>query len=276
MENNISGIDKISDLPDALLTHILSFLSPKKAVQTCILSKRWRNTWAYQPVLKFYFEKFVSTADLRNLRGRISKYQVKLDKFVEQVLENRERSLSLDTFKFRCSSIWNSSFCSFYTFAMKCILLALEQKPRVFSVHVCGHIPWDLDFIEPIFTCASLQSISLKVKYLVLAKRTFELSCAVNLPCLKRLKLGSLRFDDNFLKMLFSRCPVLEELELLCCFLYTPPLCSKVLNSLVLKCCYFENNLAIYAPSLVHLDIYHTQSNGGKFSLENMESLVDA
>jgi hypothetical protein len=37
--------DRLSDLPDFVLLHILSFLNTKQVVQTCILSKRWKHLW---------------------------------------------------------------------------------------------------------------------------------------------------------------------------------------------------------------------------------------
>ncbi|KAJ0014177.1 hypothetical protein Pint_20646 [Pistacia integerrima] len=44
--------DRISELPDEILHHILSFMATKFAVQTSILSTRWRHLW-----------KFISTID---------------------------------------------------------------------------------------------------------------------------------------------------------------------------------------------------------------------
>ncbi|GAU29480.1 hypothetical protein TSUD_65150 [Trifolium subterraneum] len=37
--------DRLSDLPDCVLLHILSFLNTKHVVQTCILSPRWKDLW---------------------------------------------------------------------------------------------------------------------------------------------------------------------------------------------------------------------------------------
>lgn len=62
--------DRLSDLPDSVLLHILSFLrKTQNAVQTSILSTRWRNLWKFLPVFSLYspyfktleaFNKFIS------------------------------------------------------------------------------------------------------------------------------------------------------------------------------------------------------------------------
>ncbi|CAK9162105.1 unnamed protein product, partial [Ilex paraguariensis] len=53
-EDDRSGEDRISDLLDAVLHHILFFLPIRSIAQTCILSKRWRDLWQYSfPDLDF-------------------------------------------------------------------------------------------------------------------------------------------------------------------------------------------------------------------------------
>ena len=66
MKNGVSSIDgnnvevdRISSLPEDVLTHILSFLSTKEAVQTCVVSKRWKNTWAAVPILDIKQKDFL-------------------------------------------------------------------------------------------------------------------------------------------------------------------------------------------------------------------------
>ncbi|AES68932.2 putative F-box domain, leucine-rich repeat domain, L domain-containing protein [Medicago truncatula] len=44
--------DRLTDLPDSILHHILSLLDTKEAFQTCILSKRWKNLPNHIPTLR--------------------------------------------------------------------------------------------------------------------------------------------------------------------------------------------------------------------------------
>ncbi|KAL7129572.1 hypothetical protein ABFS83_13G076400 [Erythranthe nasuta] len=68
-ERNPPSVDRLSDLPDSVLTHILSFLRPTKfSVRTSILSRRWRYLWTDAPVIEFFGENqdFVEMFMLRH------------------------------------------------------------------------------------------------------------------------------------------------------------------------------------------------------------------
>ncbi|XP_020206938.1 putative FBD-associated F-box protein At5g56820, partial [Cajanus cajan] len=46
-------VDRINNLPDDVICHILSFLKMRKAITTSILSTRWRLIWTFVPTLDF-------------------------------------------------------------------------------------------------------------------------------------------------------------------------------------------------------------------------------
>ncbi|PNY06506.1 F-box family protein [Trifolium pratense] len=50
--------DRLSDLPDGVLLHILSFLNTKHVVRTCVLSKRWKHLWKRIPTLILHSSRF--------------------------------------------------------------------------------------------------------------------------------------------------------------------------------------------------------------------------
>jgi hypothetical protein len=78
--------DRLSDLPDHLLLHIIQFMTAKHSVQTCLLSKRWKNLWKFLTNIEFYH------FDLYN--------GVIFDKFVSQFLSSRDNSIPLHSISY--------------------------------------------------------------------------------------------------------------------------------------------------------------------------------
>ena len=56
--NNGEYEDRLSDLPDSVILHILSFLNTKDVVRTCVLSRRWKDIWKHIPTLIFNSSRF--------------------------------------------------------------------------------------------------------------------------------------------------------------------------------------------------------------------------
>ncbi|XP_059306956.1 putative F-box protein At1g49610 [Lycium ferocissimum] len=56
--SSISRKDRLSELPEPILLHILSFLPMRYVVRTTILSKRWRHLWTIVQELDFGSEGF--------------------------------------------------------------------------------------------------------------------------------------------------------------------------------------------------------------------------
>ena len=68
--------DRLGDLPECLIHHILSLMETKDAIRTCVLSKRWRYLWASVPCLNFSSKSFIRLVDFK--------------KFVQWVLSHRD------------------------------------------------------------------------------------------------------------------------------------------------------------------------------------------
>jgi hypothetical protein len=81
--NKEENEDRLSDLPDRILHHILSFSDAKQAVQTCILSTRWKNLWKTLPTLKLTSSQFTT--------------HKAFTKFVSHILSLRNASTPLHT-----------------------------------------------------------------------------------------------------------------------------------------------------------------------------------
>ena len=60
--SSAGGPDRLSSLPDCLLHTIMSSLKARQAVQTCVLSTRWRHLWRSVPCLDIDFDEFSNTA----------------------------------------------------------------------------------------------------------------------------------------------------------------------------------------------------------------------
>ncbi|WVZ50629.1 hypothetical protein U9M48_001867 [Paspalum notatum var. saurae] len=92
-------LDRLSDLTDCLLHAIMSFLKARQAVQTCVLSTRWRNLWHSVPCLDVDLDEFKTTAS--NSDGSIKgKYWEGFEDFAA-ILMFRCNIALLDSFRLR-------------------------------------------------------------------------------------------------------------------------------------------------------------------------------
>ncbi|KAL1344739.1 hypothetical protein HN51_018589 [Arachis hypogaea] len=80
--------DRLSDLPDCVLIHLLEFLTTKDAVRTTLLSKRWKDLWKRVPSLR-----------LRSTDPEF-RHMTLFKKFVNKVLSFRDGSAPLHSLDF--------------------------------------------------------------------------------------------------------------------------------------------------------------------------------
>ncbi|KAL7129261.1 hypothetical protein ABFS83_13G053600 [Erythranthe nasuta] len=175
-----ASIDRISDLPESILCHILSFLRTNTSVRTSILSRRWRYLWASVPNLFFHNEN---------------------QEIVNSVMLLR-RVQTINIFRLfheiECTDYQLQTWVTFATLrnVQKIDLRFLSQE--------------DVVLPRCLFTCKTLVSMRLRSCGVIPVRRG-----AVCLPHLKKLHLIYVRFEaDESLIHLISGCPVLAELSI--------------------------------------------------------------
>lgn len=173
--------DRISDLPDSLLEHILSFVPTKDAIATSILSKRWKPIWGSQ--LVFYLDG-TSLQDTFAFRQFFNSFITMRD--------NTIPILSLHL-KSRHHLHYNHDF----------VYAAITRVVETLII----------DLLHP----TALPSIVLSTKTLSVLKLkrvTLNYNPYVDLPSLKVLHLESITFTRvAYLHKILSGTPILHELE---------------------------------------------------------------
>ncbi|KAI3842003.1 hypothetical protein MKW92_051917 [Papaver armeniacum] len=188
--NTTNAEDNISNLPDFLIHHILSFVKVKQAVQTCILSKRWRYIWTSLPFLNF------DESDLPQ-SYRVNYY---LDRLVENVLSLRDnRCFDLRRFHLigghgACMSI--SNLCRWIIGVVRSNVEDIYVQFNGFD----GSYNNDRKFRVPdcVFTCKSLTKLELDLS----SYCKIILPNSLSLPRLRYLKLNNPSFDHDELTKL--------------------------------------------------------------------------
>ncbi|PPR81666.1 hypothetical protein GOBAR_AA39049 [Gossypium barbadense] len=245
-------IDRISDLHDSILIHILSFLSTKEAIKTSVLSTRWRYLFDLLPNIDFDLEEDLCRKNIKSYSTDvIENYMCSVDKMLLFC-----NTTNVNKFGFKC---WIRMIGSDLDRGVKHLDLSTSVLPSS---------------TLPIFTCKTLVSLKLG-KYFVL-----NVPKDVHLPNLKTLHLHSVGFlNDDSVKGLFSGCPHLEDMVTRKCDL------GKIRNfhishhllktltiryKLYISLCW----LWINAPNLTSLEYYDRLVAG--YSMENLQSLTKA
>ncbi|KAJ4786905.1 FBD-associated F-box protein [Rhynchospora pubera] len=271
MKRRSDRTDRISSLPDDALARVLSFLSARDAVRTCVLSKRWRNTWTIVPVLNFDFDEFptelVSEDGDDDIDENI-KEELKFDSFVCSVLENRGPS-HLDTVTFHGEFM--SHFCEPL---MRWLDRSALLMPRVISAMIPVFEQKELNLPDSVFSCTSLELLQLI--HCPYVGKAYLKQNSIALASLKTLMLVNLVLDDDFAQKLLLGCPVLQNLQLFDCELCMSDISSNVLKELILDDCWLLQHMRISCPALVSLLFTSCKNTIRIISLENLTSLVYA
>lgn len=190
--------DRISDLPDEILCHILTFLPTKFAFATSVLSKRWISLYHSLTFIKFD-DKSIEDHD-QFLHFCRSVEAVTLSPHVQQK--------PIKKFYLRCGRYGN-----WHIPPIDVWIEAINQRGVDYI-----HLSMNLHRLMPVgdelirlsnvlFNSQNL--VVLKLNNLVLSTKILS----VNLPSLKALHLKSVYLEIKDFKKLFSGCPILKELH---------------------------------------------------------------
>ncbi|XP_045795717.1 FBD-associated F-box protein At5g22730-like [Trifolium pratense] len=201
--------DIISTLPNSLLTRILSWVPTLDAVQTSVLSKRWRHVWKEILVLDISDESFV---DESFAGDKVDEYQQKIDTFTEfsgfvnSVLALRKCATT--KMRLLCNrSHYYSHICNNAVNTWIPSIFSSDLQEFEFQIRCVG-----LSFLIPttLNLCTSLNSLSLAGTIII----DQNLLRTIHLPMLRSLKLNmETVVDIKIVNQFMSGCPKLETLE---------------------------------------------------------------
>ncbi|CAJ2639018.1 unnamed protein product [Trifolium pratense] len=192
--------DRLSDLPDCILLHIMSFLNTKRAVQTSILSTRWRNVWKYLPKLTL------------NLTLASSHFNT-----VSRIFSLRDDSTALDTLNFSPSGLMEPRLLE------RVIEYIVSHNIKLLRMDVIC----DIEHFKPcLFSCQTLTYLNL----IVIRPHLHALTLFPNsltLPALTTLSLQYFAFSvgndgrvepfsalNKLNSLIINRCKVLDAQNL--------------------------------------------------------------
>lgn len=184
-------VDRLSDLPDSVLLHIMKFLNTKDAVKTCLLSKRWKDLWKSLPDLTLHSTDF----------SRLAFFE----KFVYGVLAYRDCRISLHSFDF------SRHGCIQPTFLNGVIGYAVSHNVMQLTIHANIDVSRDFKLPHYIFSCQSLTFLKLSVRSI--CRLMAKIPKSLELPALKTLHLVNVTFkaSEND-RTPFSTCNMLNTL----------------------------------------------------------------
>ncbi|EOA23988.1 hypothetical protein CARUB_v10017205mg [Capsella rubella] len=177
--------DRISELPEALLLHILSLIPTKNVIATSALSKRWRSLW--KMVSRLEFESY----------GNIYKYSENVTKSLlshkAPILESLHLALTSDHID------------GVYVGVLATVAFARNVREFVLDLRVYHGPPVRLPI--SLFCFDTLETLKLKNQVLL------DVHSPVSMKSLRTLHLqGVVYKGDESVRNLFASCPYLEHL----------------------------------------------------------------
>lgn len=208
--------DRLSELPDCVLVHIMEFMDTKYAVQTCVLSKRWKDLWKHLTTLAF------NTFFFNNVTN--------FSKFVSHVLSRRDDSISLLNLEFTRRGYAQPQPLN------RLMKYAVLHNVQQLTIFINLNFKPSFEFRPYIFSCQSLTFLKLSVSSY--DPSMILLPESLTMPALRSLQLESVTFTASGSDYAepFSACHMLNSLILEGCSLQNDvkflSLCNSNLSNL--------------------------------------------
>ncbi|GMJ05188.1 hypothetical protein like AT1G78750 [Hibiscus trionum] len=203
--------DRISNLPDSVLSRILSSLPTRDAVSTSILSTRWQHLFAsiFNLDVDFYISRCYP-----HIVKSFANFMDKMLFFHSEGRIEQFRLLYMDI-----PGIDATHVCGWISAALG---RGVKEMGLVFHPLNDNSIPMLPTAL--LFTSNTLVRLKLEIPFVM------AVPVHVCLPSLKTLELESIVFeDDDSVERLFSSCPILEDLSISDCDLRNIT-CIKISN----------------------------------------------
>ena len=207
MDEKIYAVDRISDLPEFILHHILSLLSRKEAAKTGLLSKKWNCLWSSFPILDFDQMRYFNLhspclPDTRpESQKRVEKFMNDVDKSISRF---HEHQLLMQKF------ILNMTLVDFKLASLvdKWIGMALEHGVKEIDLQVRTEentwycLPGTIFFAKSTNNCKLEQPFSWS---------------ALNYYSLQKLWLSHICVNKEIIQVIFCSCPFITDFGIIGC-----------------------------------------------------------
>ncbi|XP_028121904.1 F-box/LRR-repeat protein At4g14103-like isoform X5 [Camellia sinensis] len=263
------GEDRISSLPDSLIIYVLSFIPTKYAFRTTVLSKRWKDLWAFVPNLDFD----ASMLDVPKQTPDVKSFM----NFIDWVLFFHGLPC-IRRFHLKCS--WGFDVSRLPTWISVLTARGVEELDvELITNQEVLILP------QKLFSCRTLVVLKL------ISELNVDFPASFYLPNLKVLHVSLSYPQNGVLQKLFSNCPLLEDLhfsaevedELEMIFDVSWPALKKLQLHLTTsqefayvnwEIKFPKDMIVIDAPVLEHLTVHDDYLSC--YSLKNLSSLVTA
>ncbi|KAM6572160.1 hypothetical protein CsatA_016240 [Cannabis sativa] len=216
---SIMSTDRISELPDAVALHILSFLPTIFVVRMSMVSKRWRHMWTLIHVLDFYDRR-----DLEYLRKpNNNRDRNKFFKLVTNCLKNPFQGTTITKFKLHVD------FYGGHNRIDRWLRFPLQKGVKELDISISPTASIYSTLSHDLLCLTTLTALKLGGLHLKIDSPPIFL---VSLPSLLVLEFVNVVTYDQTLNNLLLGCPCLEKLKLNCFGLQQPQVVSSSLKSL--------------------------------------------